>query len=197
MDLIAVGQVGLVTMLGVAVATDVGMRKIPNLVTVGGFGFALAVRGLTGLDPLIGGLLGAALGLALSFPLFAAGGLGGGDVKLLTATGAFLGPGRFFVAVLATAIIGALIAIFTAWRRRALTNTLLGTKDLAVGVAQRAVRSSNAKELPTLDDPGGIRNPKDRQSQFQSAASDVPTDRRREHLAPRRWHAGASVPERK
>lgn len=156
MDLIAVG---LVTMLGVAVATDVGMRRIPNLVTVGGFGFALLVRGMTGVDPLVGGLLGAGIGFALSFPLFAAGGLGGGDVKLLTATGAFLGPGRFIVAFLATAIIGAIIALFTATRRRALTSTLLGTKDLATGVVQRVVRSSVRTELPSLDKPGGIRNP--------------------------------------
>lgn len=156
MDLIAVG---LVTMLGVAVATDVGMRRIPNLVTVGGFGFALAVRGWAGVDPLVGGLLGAAIGFALSFPMFAAGGLGGGDVKLLTATGAFLGPGRFIVAFLATAVIGAAIAVITAARRRALTSTLLGTKDLAVGVAKRAVRSPVEKELPSLDSPGGIRNP--------------------------------------
>lgn len=156
MDLIAVG---LVTMLGVAVATDVGMRRIPNLVTVGGFGFALAVRGLAGAEPLVGGLLGAGLGFALSFPLFAAGGLGGGDVKLLTAAGAFLGPGRFIVAFLATAIIGAVMALIAAARRRALTSTLLGTKDLAVGVAQRVVRSPVKTELPSLDKPGGIRNP--------------------------------------
>ena len=146
-------------MLGVAVATDVGMRRIPNLVTVGGFGFALFVRGLTGVEPLVGGLLGAVLGFALSFPMFAAGGLGGGDVKLLTATGAFLGPGRFIVAFLATAIIGAIIAALAAARRRALTSTLLGTKDLAVGVMQRAVRSPVKTELPSLDKPGGIRNP--------------------------------------
>lgn len=156
MDLIAVG---LVTMLGVAVATDVGMRRIPNLVTVGGFGFALAVRGLTGAEPLVGGLLGAGLGFALSFPLFAAGGLGGGDVKLLTAAGAFLGPGRFIVAFLATAIIGAVMALIAAARRRALTSTLLGTKDLATGVVQRVVRSPVKTELPSLDKPGGIRNP--------------------------------------
>lgn len=146
-------------MLGVAVATDVGIRKIPNLVTVGGFGFALFVRGMAGVDPLVDGFLGAGLGFLLTVPLFAAGGLGGGDVKLLTATGAFLGPGRFIVAFLATAIIGAIMALITAARRRALTSTLLGTKDLAVGVAQRAVRSKDAKELPSLDKPGGIRNP--------------------------------------
>ena len=156
MDLIAVG---LVTMLGVAVATDVGMRRIPNLVTVGGFGFALFVRGLAGAEPLIGGLLGAGLGFALTVPMFAAGGLGGGDVKLLTAVGAFLGPAKFIVAFLATAIIGAIMAIIVAAHRRALTSTLLGTKDLALGVVQRAVRSPVKTELPSLDRPGGIRNP--------------------------------------
>jgi len=166
-DLIAVG---LIVMLGVAVATDVGMRKIPNLVTVGGFGFALFVRGLAGAGPLVEGLLGAALGFALFVPIWMIGGIGGGDAKLLTATGAFLGlelplfgvplaEQRFFIAILATAIIGAIIALIAAARRRALTSTLLGTKDLALGVVQRAVGSPVKTDLPSLDKPGGVRNP--------------------------------------
>ena len=167
MDLIAVG---LIVMLGVAVATDVGMRKIPNLVTVGGFGFALFVRGLTGAGPLVEGLLGAALGFALFVPIWMMGGIGGGDAKLLTATGAFLGlelplfgvpfmEQRYFIAILAMAIIGAIMAVITATRRRALTSTLLGMKDLVLGITQRAVGSPNKTELPSLDKPGGIRNP--------------------------------------
>lgn len=156
MDLIAVG---LITMVGIAAATDVGVRKIPNILTVTGFAFALFVRGLEGSEPLVGGLLGAALGFALSFPMFAGGGMGGGDVKLLTAVGAFLAPGRFIVAFLATAIIGAVMGVIAAARQGALTSTLLGMRDLAVGTARRAVLSSAGTELPTLDKPGAVRIP--------------------------------------
>lgn len=159
MDLNAVSSLGLVTMVGIAAATDVGLRKIPNVLTVTGFLFALMLHGLIGSGALVGGLLGAALGFALSFPMFAAGGMGGGDVKLLVATGAFLGPGRFVIAFLATAIIGGVIGLIAAARQRALTSTLLGMRDLAVGTARRLILSSAGPELPTLDKRGAIRIP--------------------------------------
>ena len=85
--------------------------------------------------------------------------MGGGDVKLLVATGAFLGPGRFIVAFLATAIIGAVMGVVAAARQRALTSTLLGMRDLAVGTVRRAVLASAGTELPTLDKPGAVRIP--------------------------------------
>ncbi|MFQ5529168.1 MAG: prepilin peptidase [Gemmatimonadota bacterium] len=156
MDLIAVG---LITMVGIAAATDVGIQKIPNILTVTGFVFALLVHGLTGSAELVGALLGAGIGFVLTFPMFAGGGMGGGDVKLLTATGAFLGPGRFIVAFLATAIIGGLMGVIAAARQRALTSTLLGMRDLAVGTARRMVLSSAGTELPTLDKQGAVRIP--------------------------------------
>lgn len=159
MDLNAVVSIGLITMVGIAAATDVGLRKIPNVLTVTGFVFALGVQGLIGSGALVGGLLGAALGFALSFPMFAGGGMGGGDVKLLTATGAFLGPGKFIVAFLATAVIGAVMGLIAAARQRALTSTLLGMRDLAVGTARRMVLSTAGTELPTLDKPGAVRIP--------------------------------------
>ena len=162
-DLNAVGSMGLslglVIMVGIAAATDVGLRKIPNVLTVTGFVFALLLHGLTGSGALVGGILGAVLGFALSFPMFAVGGMGGGDVKLLTATGAFLGPRRFIIAFLATAIIGGVMGLIAAARQRALTSTLLGMRDVAVGTARRAILSSAGPDLPTLDKPGAIRIP--------------------------------------
>ncbi|MFV2067023.1 MAG: prepilin peptidase [Pirellulales bacterium] len=159
MDLNAVVSLGLVAMVGIAAATDIGHRKIPNVLTVTGFVFALLVRGLIGFEALIGGFLGASIGFALFLPLFAVGGLGGGDVKLPTATGAFLGPKSLIVAVFATVFIGAAMAVIAAARQRALTSTLLGMRDLVVGLAQRAVLSKAGTELPTLDKPGGVRTP--------------------------------------
>lgn len=159
MDLNAVVSIGLVTMVGIAAATDLGHSKIPNVLTVTGFVFALLVRGLIGSEALVDGLLGAAIGFGLFVPVFALGGLGGGDVKLLTATGAFLGWERFLVAILATALFGAGMAIIAALRQRALLSTLLRMRDLVVGLAQRVVLSKKATELPTLDKPGGVRSP--------------------------------------
>ncbi|MFQ5888916.1 MAG: prepilin peptidase, partial [Gemmatimonadota bacterium] len=83
----------LIVLAATAAAFDLGTRRIPNYLTVTGLLLALALRALDGGEMLLGGLGGAALALALSFPLFIVGGFGGGDVKLLVAVGAFLGPG--------------------------------------------------------------------------------------------------------
>ena len=67
-----------------------------------------------------------AAGLALFFPLFALGGLGAGDVKLLGAFGAWLGAGDVIGVALFSALAGAVLAIVTAvatgYVRQALRN---------------------------------------------------------------------------
>ena len=65
---------------------------------------------------------GFALGLALTWPLFALGGLQGGDVKLLAAVGCVLGPKGLLCAMFWMALAGG------AW---ALVCKARGKKDLA------------------------------------------------------------------
>ena len=102
MDLSAIG---LVLTVAFGAAFDVGTRRIPNFITVGGLFVALVLRfSIGGVDALVGGLLGALLAFMLTFPLFMLRSMGGGDVKLLTAVGAFLGPYNTFIALLATAL---------------------------------------------------------------------------------------------
>src|SRR5690606_25938791 len=111
---------------------DLRTGRIPNVVTLTGLAVALALRAL--LDPsLLGpGLAGAALGLGVSLPLFALGGLGGGDVKLLAAVGAFLGPGKLGTALLAAGLAGGALALAVAVWRGALAATLARTGGLLV-----------------------------------------------------------------
>jgi prepilin peptidase CpaA len=77
----------------VAAGVDVRTRRIPNVLTFGGAAaaivFHLWTRGLAGAGHGAGGWL---VGVALLFPVFAVRGLGAGDVKLLGAVGAWLGP---------------------------------------------------------------------------------------------------------
>ena len=73
-------------LVGAAAASDVAWRRIPNALTMAGLCLALGLRALEGGPMLLQGLAGAGMGLALSFPLFALGGMGGGDVKRQTAT---------------------------------------------------------------------------------------------------------------
>ena len=85
-----------IAVLLVAVAacvTDIRSRRIPNLLT---FGAALAAivfhTFASGLDGLSAATFGWLLGVAMFLPFFALGGMGAGDVKLLAALGAWLGP---------------------------------------------------------------------------------------------------------
>jgi prepilin peptidase CpaA len=66
------------------------------------------------------------------------GATGAGDVKLLGAAGALLGPALTLRAFVATVITGGLIALVVAVRRGRLRRTLNATRRLAVGSAVAA-----------------------------------------------------------
>ncbi|MEE9206807.1 MAG: A24 family peptidase [Gemmatimonadota bacterium] len=151
--------IALIVMVAAAAALDVGTRRIPNLLTVSGFTLALVLRGMSGTSDLGSGLLGAALAFALSFPLFIAGGMGGGDVKLLTAVGAFLGPGQLIVALLATAVIGGLLGLIAAIRGHAVKETIVGTGRLLRDLILKPFRPGHPVTLPKLGSPGAITVP--------------------------------------
>jgi len=98
-------------LLGVAAVTDVRSRKIPNLLTypamLTGIVYHAATKGFPGFLFSAEGLL---LGVSLLIVFYFLGGMGAGDVKLLGAVGALIGPKGVFTAFLFTALIGGLYA---------------------------------------------------------------------------------------
>ena len=60
-----------------------------------------------------------AVGLALLLPLYAIGGMGAGDVKLLAGVGAWMGATHTLYAFCVTAIVGAVLAVAMVVFRRA------------------------------------------------------------------------------
>src|SRR5687768_3904431 len=100
-----------VAAMAAATCFDVSQRRIPNAFNVclfaTAFLFQAAVHGWAGT---LDGLMGAALGLGVLIAPFYAGWLGGGDVKLVMAIGAWLGPAQTGWAVLYGVAGGALIA---------------------------------------------------------------------------------------
>ena len=82
------------TIASLACVTDLNTRRIPNGLTFGaalvGFLYQFLSGGLDGLGH---AALGWLVGAVIFILPFALGGLGGGDVKLLAALGAWLGPG--------------------------------------------------------------------------------------------------------
>jgi len=104
----------LVVMLAVAAAIDIRSRRIPNALTglialVGLMQSCTAMHTVTPWQSILGLLTGAGLLLAL----FALGAVGGGDLKLLAAAGAWLGPRLVFQVFLLEAILGMLLVLIT------------------------------------------------------------------------------------
>jgi prepilin peptidase CpaA len=148
-----------VSVVGIAAALDVGTRRIPNALTLGGLLLALGLRGLEGTSVLVAGLFGALLAFALTLPLFLLKGMGGGDVKLLTAVGGFLGPQGLLVAFLATAVVGGFLAVGAAIMHRRLAASLTGVFRLVRGLALTAVAGTGTDSVPNLTSRDAIAVP--------------------------------------
>jgi len=110
--------------------TDLRSRRIPNVLT---FGSALAALlfhaitgGLTGAGTSAAGWL---VGAAILFLPFYLGGMGAGDVKLMAALGAWLGPSLTLWLGLYTGIAGGVLAVVvsssTGYLRQAISNIWL------------------------------------------------------------------------
>jgi prepilin peptidase CpaA len=141
---------------------DVRERRIPNLLTVSGFFLALLLRVPLGLGSIWAGLAGAGIALALSLVFFLAGGMGGGDVKLLVAVGAFLGPHRLLPGLLVMAIAGSVMAIWVILRRGALGETAANLHTLWLTLGRRTFTGWKGEESEaalTLDSPGALTVP--------------------------------------
>ncbi len=91
---------------------DLRYQKIPNALTFPTILTALAYAGFTrGLDGLLFSAGGMVLGMAILIVLYLMGGMGAGDVKLLGAVGAILGPLGVVNAFVLTAFIGVIYAV--------------------------------------------------------------------------------------
>lgn len=96
----------------IAAGTDLWSRRIPNLLVLAGLftGFFIAVL-TAGLEGLTFALMGAAAGFSLLLLPYLLGGMGGGDVKLMMALGAILGPISIFWVFIYACLVGGLMAL--------------------------------------------------------------------------------------
>ena len=109
----------------IACVTDIRSRRIPNWLTAIGIlaGFSLNIF-LYGLPGLKNASLGVGIALLVYFPLFCVKGMGAGDVKLMAAIGALVGPGNWLRIFIFTALIGGAIALALILYRGFLNRTL-------------------------------------------------------------------------
>jgi prepilin peptidase CpaA len=90
--------------------------RVPNWITfpmvLTGIAFNVWVGGWTGLGE---SLLGMTAGLLCLLPLYAVGGMGAGDVKLMAGMGAWLGWKVTVYAFCVSTVVGALMAVAMVW----------------------------------------------------------------------------------
>jgi prepilin peptidase CpaA len=121
-----------------AATYDLAVRRVPNWLNVSILIVGLVVRGMAGGPEAVGwGALGAAVGLAIGIVPFALRIVGGGDVKLVAAAGAWLGPvGVVQMIVVGAAGGGVLALIILATGGKALRREV-GTNLLGAAYARR------------------------------------------------------------
>jgi prepilin peptidase CpaA len=94
--------------------------RVPNWITfpmvLAGLVYSAATGGWAGLGS---GLIGMCVGLATLLPLYAVGGMGAGDVKLMAGVGAWLGAQVTWNAFLVSAVVGGVMAIIMVIYRKA------------------------------------------------------------------------------
>ena len=103
---------GLMIALLLSSVTDLYKRRIPNLVTGPAILMALLTYGyIGGLEGFFFSLRGLSFGLVIFLVPYCLGGMGAGDVKLMSVVGAVLGWSQTLLALLFIALCGGVIAL--------------------------------------------------------------------------------------
>jgi prepilin peptidase CpaA len=103
----------------VAAEEDLRRRSIPNWLTAAGAAGGLACSAANGRHGVQMAAAGLLVGFLLLLPFHWLRAMGGGDVKLLAAFGALLGPSGILLAAVFAAVFGAILAVAAlAWKPR-------------------------------------------------------------------------------
>jgi prepilin peptidase CpaA len=142
-------------LLLVAALWDARERRIPNQLTLGSAIVGLALNGLLyGTDGLLSATKGWGLGLVLLLILWLVGAMGAGDVKLLAAVGALMGPVFVINTFLWMGLAGGVLAIAISLQRRqlrvAMTSLFVQLNSLLVlhQVPKPESPKTSQRELP-------------------------------------------------
>lgn len=113
---VLIPMIPLVLLLVWAAAEDLRARRIPNVITLTLLLSGLMRAAIFDGTPTFGqAMAGMGVGFGLTFILFALGAMGGGDVKLMAAVGAWVGPWGALAVYCIAAVVGLVIVIGQAW----------------------------------------------------------------------------------
>lgn len=139
----------------VAAAYDIRFRRIPNWLVLTGLIVGLAWNsfnsGLSGLGHAAAGL---GLGFALYFPLYLLRARGAGDVKLLAAAGAIIGPGNTVWLFLLANVLGGIIAMVWLILRRRVGKTFFNLSWIISDITKLRAPYKSSDELDVTSDKG-------------------------------------------
>jgi prepilin peptidase CpaA len=140
----------------VACVTDLRTRRVPNRLTItSALAAVLFHTVLSGTAGLTASATGWLVGVAIFFPFFALGGLGAGDVKLLGAIGAWLGPAVVLqvamYSAMAGGVLGLAIALRAGYARTAFRNVAFLVKYwMTVGIRPAEGLTLTEQRAPKL-----------------------------------------------
>ena len=143
--------------VGSCIACDLRTRRIPNALTgpviLAGFALNAWSFGWSGAQA---SLAGFGLAIALLLAPFAAGGIGGGDVKMMGAVGALLGPRLVLVSMVVGLSLGGVFAVVHLARIARLREKLRNLRQM---MANAAMSVSLTPLQISADAPGAVALP--------------------------------------
>jgi prepilin peptidase CpaA len=117
-------------------------HRIPNWLTVTGFVAGVALNSaVTGLKGTATALEGAGIGLLILVPVVYLRALGAGDLKLVAAVGAFVGPTLLWLVLLASVLVAGAMAIILMIRAQRVQETLRNLGCLIMSFFMFGIRS--------------------------------------------------------
>lgn len=137
---------------------DWRFRRIPNWLTVSGFFLGLGMNtALSGWQGMKSGLEGAGVGLGVFLIPVLLRGIGAGDLKLVGALGACLGPWKLVGVLFISIFIAGIMAVIEIVRKRRVKETFINMGVLVRALVTFGMGSREA--LVTLDNPTSMRLP--------------------------------------
>src|SRR5580692_12667524 len=118
-------QIALLLLVVIAAVYDIRFRRIPNWLVLTGLLAGVVLNTLLlEWSGVRASLLGIILAFLVYFPLYLLRGMGAGDVKLMAAIGALVGPSNWFGIFVLSGILGGVFAVLFLLSRGKLLNSL-------------------------------------------------------------------------
>jgi prepilin peptidase CpaA len=145
-------QICVTALVTIAALTDLRSRRIPNWLTLSGVVAGLllqtALGGFSGLKMSAGGLV---LGFGSYLALYCVRAMGAGDVKLMAAVGAIVGPWNWVFVFVATALAGGVLSVILMAQKGRTKETLWNVWFIVTELMHLRLPYQKRKDLDVKD----------------------------------------------